>query len=244
VDVVQVLKGARKPGKTKLATIGQPMEKGRQYLMMSFGAALDTGFLANGDLAVVEIPSGFDLKRLDGKTVAEQAQLVLDARREQVRLLVIRLAQEKVLLEKTAPKPPEPAKLNPPEVKFTGAVERGGQSYLVFEVVNPNTAPIPYRGYTANSFEPKLAEGNIFPLHKAELLKGTAWKEDKIGWCGTGVGPVSVASQQKVRFEIPVPNGEWDEVRIGLVWYAAGYGKDSSTAWSKSISRKDVTKDR
>src|SRR6266545_3710928 len=122
VDVQKVLKGDRKMGKTKLATLGQPMEKGRKYLMASFGGnALDSGFLAQADLAVVEIPASFDLKALDGKTVAEQMQLVFDARREQVRLLLIQLEREKALLEKTAPKPPEPAKPDPPEVTFAGA---------------------------------------------------------------------------------------------------------------------------
>jgi hypothetical protein len=107
VDVVKVLKGERKPGKAKLVTIGQPMEKGRRYLMMSFGgSAGEIKFLANGELAVVEVPAGFDLKTLEGKTVAEQAQLVFDARREQVRLRLIELQREKELLEKTVPKKP------------------------------------------------------------------------------------------------------------------------------------------
>jgi hypothetical protein len=102
VNVIQVLKGDRKAGKSKLATIGQPMEKGRRYLMASFGgAALNTGFLANAELAVVEISDGFDLKTLDGKTAAEQVQLVFDARREQVRVLLAQLEREKTLLAKT-----------------------------------------------------------------------------------------------------------------------------------------------
>ena len=84
VDVVQVLKGDRKPGKATLVTIGQPMEKGRRYMMTSFGGSVrDIKFLTNSDLAVVEVPATFDLKALDGKTVAEQVQLVFDARREQ-----------------------------------------------------------------------------------------------------------------------------------------------------------------
>jgi hypothetical protein len=107
VDVVQVLKGERKPGKATLVTIGQPMEKGRRYMMSSFGGSVrDIKFLTNLDLGVVEVPPTFDLKTLDGKTVAEQVQLVFDARREQVRLRLIELEREKTLLEKTAPKKP------------------------------------------------------------------------------------------------------------------------------------------
>jgi hypothetical protein len=111
VDVVRVLKGNRKTGPAKLATIGQPMENGRRYMMASFGgSALGTDFLAQADLAVVEVPAGFDLKTLDGKTVVEQMQLVFDARREQVRERLIQMEQEKKALEKTVPKPKPPTK--------------------------------------------------------------------------------------------------------------------------------------
>jgi hypothetical protein len=245
VDVVKVLKGDRKTGKTKLATIGQPMEKGRKYLMASFGGnALDTGFLAQADLAVVEIPATFDLKSLDGKTVAEQMQLVFDARREQVRIQLLQLEREKALLEKTAPKQPEPAKPNPPEVTFAGAEVRGTHTHLLFDLVNPNLDPIAYHGYTANAFDPKLPDGTIAPLYKIEYRKGKEWKDDSLGWCGFGIGPVSVANKQKARFDAPVyKEGEWDEVRVGVVWHAGAHGKDPQTAWSKPVSRKDVKKE-
>ncbi len=106
VDVVRVLKGERRPGKATLVIIGQPMEQGRRYMMASFGGSVrDIKFLANAELAVVEIPASFDLKALDGKTVAEQMQLVFDARREQVRVRLIQLEREKKVLEQTAPQP-------------------------------------------------------------------------------------------------------------------------------------------
>lgn len=141
VDVVRVLKGTRRPGGARLATIGQPMEKGRRYLMATFGgSALGTDFLAQAELAVVEVPAGFDLKALDGKTVAEQMQLVFDARREQVRVRLIQLEQEKKALEKTVPKPPAAPRLAPPEVKFAGAEVRGAHTHLLFDLANPNSA--------------------------------------------------------------------------------------------------------
>jgi hypothetical protein len=125
-DVVKVLKGNCKTGKAKLATIGQPMEKGHRYPMVSFGgSALGTDFLAQADLAVVEVPAGFDLKTLDGKTVPEQIQLVFDARREQVRFRLIQLQQEKAALDRTVPKPKQPSKLDPPTFKLKSAVQRG-----------------------------------------------------------------------------------------------------------------------
>ena len=117
--MLQVLKGEWTTGKAKLVTIVQTMERGRRYLMIRLGgSARDIKFLANAELAVVEVPAGFDLKALDGKALPEQVQLVFDARREQVRLRLIQLEREKAAREKTVPKPPEPAKLNPPEVKF------------------------------------------------------------------------------------------------------------------------------
>ena len=247
VDVLKVLKGDRKPGKTKLATIGQPMETGRKYLMASFGgSALDTGFLANADLAVVEIPAALELKALEGKTVAEQMQLVLDARREQVRVRLIELEREKAALEKTVPKPPVAPKLNPPEVKFVGPEARGSSTTMTFEVVNANADPVPYLGYTPDSFEPKLVDGRISPLYKTEYrAKGGEWKEDPIGWCGTGRGPVSVAGKATAKFDAPVyKEGERDEVRVGVVWYAGGHGKEPQTAWSKPLSKKDVKSEK
>src|SRR5262249_1804330 len=57
VEVVVVIKGDRKTGKTRLGTIGQPMEAGKRYMMASFGGnVFDTGFLAQSDQAVVELP--------------------------------------------------------------------------------------------------------------------------------------------------------------------------------------------
>lgn len=106
VDVVAVVKGDRQTGKTRLGTIGQPMEAGKRYLMASFGGnVFDTGFLAQSDQAVVEIPPAFNLKSLSGKTAVEQAQAIFDARRAQVERLLLQLQREKKALEHTAPKP-------------------------------------------------------------------------------------------------------------------------------------------
>lgn len=239
VDVVRVLKGDRKTGRAKLATTGQPMEKGRRYLMTSFGgSALGTTFVANAQLAVVEVPPGFDLKALDGKTVPEQMQLVFDARREQVRVQLIRLGQEKTALEKAVR---QPAALAPPEVRFAGVTRRDGDNVLAFDVVNPNAAPVPYTGYTPDSFSPRLAEGRIYPLHRVEFRKGGGWKEEKLGWCGTGVGPVSVAKGQKARFDVPVPEaGDWDAVRIGVSWSPGARAHE--VAWSRPITAAELRK--
>ena len=106
VEVVVVLKGDRKTGKARLGTIGQPMEAGKRYLMASFGGeAFDTGFLAQSDQAVVELPADFDLKSLAGKTVIEKVQAIFDARRAQVERLLEQLQREKKVLDYTVLKP-------------------------------------------------------------------------------------------------------------------------------------------
>src|SRR5260221_12854881 len=89
VEVLVVLKGDRKVGNVKLATIGQRMERGQRYLLASFGgSAFDTGFLAQSDQAVVELPPDFDLKSLDGVVLLERVQSIFDARRAQVERLI------------------------------------------------------------------------------------------------------------------------------------------------------------
>jgi len=111
VEVLMVLKGERKVGKAELATIGQRMEKGRRYLLASFGgAAFDTGFLAQGDQAVVELPPDFDLKSPDFVTDKLQfrVQRIFDARRDQVNRLILQLQQEKAVLDRTAEHPGAP----------------------------------------------------------------------------------------------------------------------------------------
>jgi hypothetical protein len=106
VEVVAVVKGNRKAGKTRLATIGQPMEAEKRYLMGSFGGdVFDTGFLAQSDQAVVEVPADFDLKSLAGKTAVEQAQAIFDMRRAQVKKLLQQLQHEMKTLDYTVPKP-------------------------------------------------------------------------------------------------------------------------------------------
>jgi hypothetical protein len=243
VDVVKVMKGERKTGKVTLSTAGQPMEKGKRYMMASFGgSALNTGFLTNAELGVVEVPATFDIKTLDGKTLTEQIQMVFDARREQVRILAIQIEQEKKSLEKTTPKPPDAPKLMPPEIKFKNTVEGDGIVSATVEVTNTNPTPLPYLGYTSDSFEPKIPAGTIFPLHKIELRNGKEWKEYKIGWCGTGIGPVSIPAKTTVTFGVQIAGGEWQEVRVGVVWFDSFEERNPKTAWGDPIDHKELKK--
>jgi hypothetical protein len=111
VEVLVVLKGNRKVGNAKLATIGQRMEKGQRYLLASFGgSAFDTGFLAQSDQAVVELPPDFDVKSPDFATdkLQYRVQRIFDARRVQVERLIRQLQRERAVLDRTAVPPGAP----------------------------------------------------------------------------------------------------------------------------------------
>ena len=109
VEVLVVLKGQRKVGNTKLATMGQRMEKGQRYLLANFGgSAFDTGFLAQSAQSVVELPLDFDLKSLHDVVLVQQVQSIFDARRFQVETLIRQLEQEKAMLDQTATNSPAP----------------------------------------------------------------------------------------------------------------------------------------
>lgn len=104
VQVVSVLKGAKKPGKAKIATI-YPMEAGKTYLLTSLGgSAHGTDFLAIPELSVVELPPNFKLDDLKGKKVAEQVQAVFAARRQENERQQRLLEEEKRLLDKAVSK--------------------------------------------------------------------------------------------------------------------------------------------
>lgn len=111
VEVLTVLKGERKVGNAKLATIGQRMEKGQRYLMASFGgSAFDTGFLAQSDQAVVELPPDFDIESPAFATdkLLYRVQKIFDARRAQVNRMIQELQREKAVLDRTATHPGAP----------------------------------------------------------------------------------------------------------------------------------------
>jgi hypothetical protein len=150
------------------------------------------------------------------------------------------LAPSIALLLLAAPAP-EPPKLEPPVVKFRAATSRGGHARLIFEVTNPNRQPLPYVGYTADSFSPSLKAETIAPLYQVELRQGKAWKAKPMGWCGTGIGQVSLPARGKVTFEVLLPEGDWEAVRVGLTWFPSSDRKGAATAWSAGVSRKDAT---
>ena len=104
VQIVTVLKGAKKPGKATIATI-YPMEAGKIYLLTSLGgSAYGTDFLAVPELAVVELPHNFRLDDLKGRKVGEQVQAVFAARRQEIERQQRLLEEQKKLLDKAVSK--------------------------------------------------------------------------------------------------------------------------------------------
>jgi hypothetical protein len=142
-----------------------------------------------------------------------------------------------VILLLAAPAGEAPTKLEPPKVILLSVGKDGS---LTFEVSNPNAEPLPFVGYLPSSFEGGLKEGTISPIYRIELLHGREWKDKKIGWCGTGIGPVSIPAKGKVTFQMLLPDGEWDEFRVGLTWYTTANRKEHAVIWSDGLSRKAI----
>jgi hypothetical protein len=128
VRVIRTLKGDKQPGNQIIATV-YPMTPGKRYLLYSLGGEVGesggpdrgagstdsyslgggtgkpggipaTDFLAVPKFSVVEIPSDFDLKSLDGKDVKEQVQSIFSRHLFEVERELAGLLEEKSLLEK------------------------------------------------------------------------------------------------------------------------------------------------
>jgi hypothetical protein len=130
-----------------------------------------------------------------------------------------------------------PAKLERPELKFLSVAKDG---MLTFQLSNPNAEALPYFGYRPDSFEGGLKEGTIAPLYRIEVLRGKEWKAHGPGWCGTGVGEVSVPGKGKATFAVGPPGGEWDKFRVGVVWFKTAGRKDPTVAWGDALGKDDV----
>lgn len=138
-----------------------------------------------------------------------------------------------------APVPDHLKAVKPPEVRHTGAIQRGQYVYLQFEVTNPNAADLHYTGYKGDSFDGRLKEGVISPIYWVELRKGKDWKEHPMGWCGTGRGPVTIPAKGKGTFDALLPDGDWDEARFGVTWFTGTDRKTANVAWG-AVPRKAV----
>lgn len=137
------------------------------------------------------------------------------------------------------------APLKEPRLTITAGSGRplsNGVVALDVRVENPNDAPVPYVGYTPESFGGSLPADTIAPLYRLEALRKGKWEPVTLGFCGTGRGPVSLAARARRHFEAAVPASEWDSIRVGLVCYAEAARAQPRVTWSPPMSRADVNR--
>jgi hypothetical protein len=150
---------------------------------------------------------------------------------------------KKLIAEVEKERAVRPAKLKAPDVKCTAVKQADGFISASFEVTNPNEVPLPYVGYTSDSFEGGLKEGTIAPIFRIELKKDGKWNKHAVGFCGTGIGPVTLRAKSKVTFGASLPLGEWDATKVGLTWWEPAADENKAVvAWSGEISRPEGKK--
>jgi hypothetical protein len=105
VDIVHVVKGDKKPGPVRVATL-YPMTAGKRYLISSYGGQVaDIDILAIPELSVVEVPDSFDLSPLASQTPGRQLTQIFNARLEDVLARIGALASERDQLRKALGRP-------------------------------------------------------------------------------------------------------------------------------------------
>jgi hypothetical protein len=142
-------------------------------------------------------------------------------------------------------KPPTKAKLKPPLLRFREfSTKITGQAYLVlvFDVTNPNSVPLPYSGYTADSFSPPLSDEKISPIYRVETQHNDKWKPKDIGFCKFGQGPVSLPPKKTKTFTVIIAEKGWERFKVGLTWFPSEKGENPTVAWSVPLTPKDIEK--
>jgi hypothetical protein len=125
-----------------------------------------------------------------------------------------------------------------PVLRFTGSKD----GRLAFQLSNPSAESLPYVGYLSDSFEGGLAKGTIAPLYRIEVLRGKEWKAHNMGWCGTGLGKVSIPAKGKATFAVYRPDGDWDRVRVGVTCFKSAERKEPQVVWSDALSKEDLAR--
>jgi hypothetical protein len=115
---------------------------------------------------------------------------------------------------------PKPSASPFPRIKLVGAsISEGEQSTvsLKLEFTNPGATSLAFFGYPADSFDPPLVAGVIWPFYQIEFMREGNWEPYFIGRCGTGAGTVEVAPQSSGTFdaEVIAPN-DWQAVKVSI----------------------------
>ena len=131
------------------------------------------------------------------------------------------------------------AKLDPPVVSLAGLSSRNGRS-VVFEVLNPNDAPLFYSGYTRESFSPPIPAGEMHPLYDQEVMRNGAWEKVDVGHCGTGRGEVFIPARGSQKFWIPLIGDLPEPIRYGIHWQGEKGEWSKAAAWGPAVRREEL----
>src|SRR3569833_1925645 len=124
-----------------------------------------------------------------------------------------------LLLTAAAAEPAAPP-TRPLEIRYVAGSSTpagGGFWELRFTLRNPTRATVSYSGYAPDA--PAGAPlPTIAPRYRLELQQKKSWTIYNIGWCGTGKQALVIGAGQTVAFQVHVPPGDWEAVRVGLSW--------------------------
>ena len=120
------------------------------------------------------------------------------------------------------------------------------------EASNPNKRVMMFVGYRPDSFDPPIAEENISPIYVVELQREGKWEKHPIGWCGTGMDGIELASGPAKKFGLAVPaDPAIKAVRVGIRWsrpiaFDTAEPEAFKTAWSEpfSLEKLDVPQEK
>ncbi len=137
-------------------------------------------------------------------------------------------------------------KLQPPTFKLHNVTSAsfGEQSWfaLTLQVTNPNDASLSYTGYVANSFDPPIEQGRIVPLVGIEFQRDGIWEPYPRGYCGTGLATLDLFPNRSAIFDVAVPDGDWDVVKVGIS-HLPGWSEEetgTTTTWSVTFTRDEL----
>jgi hypothetical protein len=135
VDVITALKGPRRPGELKIATIF-PMKTGQNYLLANTGGkAFGTDFLALGELTIVPVPESFDLASLENQPLKEQLEQIFsrqlyEVEREMAPLIEKQRQLQRALKDRTDDLVESLGPIHLPEIKELSSTRMGSNVFL------------------------------------------------------------------------------------------------------------------
>lgn len=115
---------------------------------------------------------------------------------------------------------------------------------VIIEVTNPNPIPLSCIAYRPGGWKKNVlyTRKEISPLYQVEMQKKGKWEPNRVGWCGTGAGPVILPPKTTKIFTAFLRKDGWEHARVGLSWFPSDRLAETATAWSEPISAKSMQK--